>query len=67
MRFCDEECIADDYEHRRREHMRAHYGTRDLLCNCAEFCAPAGLPTVEMVREYEDYLATLVDGREPTP
>lgn len=58
-RFCDEDCVADDQEHRARQHTDQHVGTRDLLCDCAEVCAPRGLPTQAMRDEYAAYLATL--------
>jgi hypothetical protein len=63
--YCDQECIADYEESRARSHVAAHTGTRDLLCDCADICAPRGLPTAAMRQEYADYLATLVDGRGP--
>lgn len=58
-RFCTEECAADQEGWLARQHLDAHVGTRDLLCECEEVCAPRGLPTAEMRQGYADYLATL--------
>lgn len=58
-RFCTEECAADQEDWLARKHLDEHAGVRDLLCDCAEYCAPRGLPTEEMRQEYADYLATL--------
>lgn len=56
-RYCDEDCIADYQQRRRINHLNGHYANRDLLCNCAEICAPAGRPTAAERQEYADYLA----------
>ena len=58
-KFCDEDCIADDQKAQIGRHVDQHVGTRDLLCDCVEICAPLGLPTQEMRDEYAAYLATL--------
>lgn len=58
-RFCSEDCAAGQEEWLAQKHVADHVGTRDLLCDCAEFCAPRGLPTAEMRQEYADYLASI--------
>jgi len=58
-RYCAQECIDDQLNWEAHKHTDDHHGTRDLLCNCAEFCAPAGLPTAAMLKEYADYVASI--------
>ena len=58
-RYCSLECIDDQLDFQARNHTNDHHGTRDLLCDCAEFCAPAGLPTAAMLQEYADYVASI--------
>lgn len=58
-RFCSEDCIADQQERAAQNHCDVHLGTRDLLCDCAEYCAPRGLPTAAMLQEYQDYLDSI--------
>lgn len=38
---CSPECAADEAELARRRHL----DVRELLCACADACAPAGLPS----------------------
>lgn len=64
--YCDEDCIADQAEQEAHNHVDAHLGTRDLLCDCAQFCAPRGLPTQEMRDEYAAYLVS-IKGTELDP
>lgn len=59
VRCCSEDCLADYQERRARNHADAHYGTRDMLCDCAEYCAPRGLPTQAERDEYAAYLASI--------
>lgn len=65
-RFCSEDCVADDQETRVRDHATGHRATRDLLCDCAEVCAPLGLPTQAMKDEYADYLKS-IEGTDLDP
>lgn len=55
--YCDPDCYEDWFEWRRSAHMDGHLATRDLLCDCAEFCAPAGRPTAAELQEYADGVA----------
>lgn len=58
-RYCCEECAASAQEHAERQERSVHLHARDLLCACAEVCAPAGHPTAAEVAEYEAYQAGL--------
>jgi hypothetical protein len=58
-RYCAQECTDEQLDREATEHADFHRGIRDLLCNCAEFCAPAGLPTAAMLQEYADYVASI--------
>lgn len=59
-RYCGQKCIDDQLDSEARNHADFHLGTRDLLCDCTEFCAPAGLPTAAMLQEYADYVVSRV-------
>lgn len=54
-RACSEDCAADQSDRLAELNRRVHLNQRDLLCECAAYCAPAGLPTAEMRQEYADY------------
>lgn len=56
-RYCSQDCAADQHEYEQRGHATGHNATRDLLCACARYCAPLGLPTADMLREYADGVA----------
>lgn len=58
-RYCEPDCYEDWWESCRRQHMDGHLATRDLLCDCPEFCAPAGRPTAAERKEYTDYLTSI--------
>lgn|SRR5512145_295764 len=66
LRFCAQSCIDDQIEANARRHADDHLGVRDLLCNCAEVCAPRGLPTPAMLAEYAAYLDSIA-GTAPDP
>jgi hypothetical protein len=57
--FCSEDCIADQQARAVTRRLDGHLGMRDLLCDCAEYCAPCGLPDAAMRQEYADYLASI--------
>lgn len=65
-RFCCEDCVADDYACQVDRHATGHLAVRDLLCDCAEICAPLGLPTAVMRQEYADYLSS-IEGTDKDP
>lgn len=52
-RYCSRDCAADQYEFEQRGHATGHQAVRDLLCDCARYCAPLGLPTAAMRAEYD--------------
>lgn len=56
-RVCSEDCSADQSARIAVLERQTHLNQRDLLCDCAEYCAPDGLPTAEMRQEYADYRA----------
>lgn len=58
-RYCDQQCIEDYLESQAVRHTDFHIGVRDLLCDCAEICAPRGLPTSAMLAEYAAYLESI--------
>lgn len=64
-RVCSEDCAADQSDRLAVLDRQTHLNQRDLLCDCAKYCAPAGLPNTEMRQEYADYLA--VEGGDTTP
>jgi uracil-DNA glycosylase len=53
--YCTEECAASAQERSEQVDVANHLRIRDLLCACAQVCAPAGHPTAEEIAEYEDY------------
>lgn len=55
-RYCCEDCAASAQEHAEQSRRDAHLHNRDLLCACAEVCAPAGHPTEAELVEYQAYL-----------
>lgn len=62
-RYCSEDCIADQQEFEARIDATTHLGNRDMLCDCAEVCAPRGLPTQADRDEWAAYLATPFEDR----
>jgi hypothetical protein len=59
---CSEECVEAESARREKISAQRHLDNRDLLCDCPEVCAPAGLPTQEM-RDQE--AAWIRRGRQP--
>ena len=57
MRVCSEECIDSAQEHRRKSKLINHLRLRDMMCDCAEVCAPAGLPSEADRAEWATYEA----------
>lgn len=57
--YCDEDCAAEQAERDLQQQVEIHLNVRDLLCGCAEVCAPLGLPTQEMRNEYATYQASV--------
>ena len=55
---CSPDCAASYTERAARVDVDAHLHLRDLLCDCAQVCAPRGLPTAAMRAEYSAYAAT---------
>src|SRR5947209_2458373 len=42
---CSEECAAAEADRGERQAVSRHLEIRDWLCDCAEICAPRGLPS----------------------
>lgn len=55
-RYCTEDCAADAAHQAVLLERQAHLYHRDLLCACAEVCAPNGHPTAAEVAEYRAYV-----------
>jgi hypothetical protein len=58
VRHCSEDCLADQAELVIRNHIDAHYGSRDLLCAC-KICTDHGLPTQAILAEYAAYVESI--------
>ncbi len=54
-RYCSPECADAQLEREAVDCATDHLGVRDLLCDCAEVCAPRGLPDAAMRAEYAAY------------
>lgn len=52
LRVCSEDCVAAMQALRARLVVDKHLTTRDMLCDCPQVCAPAGLPTAADRAEY---------------
>ncbi len=57
LNVCDEDCIASAQATRAATSRGRHLELRDLLCDCAEICAPAGRPTDAERAEWAAYCA----------
>lgn len=58
-RYCEQACIDLQLDYEAFVHAESHRATRDLLCDCAEVCAPRGLPTQAMLDEVAAYRASI--------
>lgn len=61
-RVCSEDCAADQSTRIAALHRQTHLNQRDLLCDCPDHCAPAGLPTAEMRQEHAEYRESSLGG-----
>lgn len=52
---CSEDCLADLQELVQENAIEVHLRLRDMLCHCAEVCAPRGLPTQDEKDEKAAY------------
>lgn len=59
--YCCEDCAASATEHMEQSRRDTHLHNRDLLCACAQVCAPAGHPTAAELAEYQTYVEAISD------
>jgi hypothetical protein len=59
--YCCEDCAASATEHMEQSRRDTHLYNRDLLCACAQVCAPAGHPTAAELAEYQTYVEAISD------
>lgn len=55
-RVCSLDCVDAQLERLEQQRREFHWGARDLMCACAEFCQPAGRPTEADRAEWAEYL-----------